>query len=143
MFQTDLYNQLSLSHNTFQLRASRVTHGCNLKISDIFFQTHALLSADISDGVIICNNPPVVLCRCRYNLNNITMLKATRAHTFLAENQYLWIAHIVRRTRWYRLDIFLDALASLGSMLGSQSLFLRFCQILGISSGYLQGMVIG
>ena len=40
---------------------------------------------------------------------------------------------------------FLDALASLGSMLESQSvsqwvMFLRFCQILGISSGYLQGM---
>ena len=38
-------------------------------------------------------------------------------------------------------NYFLDALASLGSMLESQSLtFLRFCQILGISSGYLQGM---
>ena len=42
-------------------------------------------------------------------------------------------------------DYFLDALASLGSMLESESVsesltFLRFCQILGISSGYLQGM---
>ena len=41
---------------------------------------------------------------------------------------------------------FLDALASLGSMLESQSvtqsfMFLRFCQILGISSGYVQGIV--
>ena len=40
---------------------------------------------------------------------------------------------------------FLDALASLGSMLESQSvtdsfMFLRFCQILGISSGYVQSM---
>ena len=41
--------------------------------------------------------------------------------------------------------MFLDALASLGSMLESQSvsqsfMFLRFCQILGISSGYLQSV---
>ena len=40
---------------------------------------------------------------------------------------------------------FLDALASLGSTLESQSvsksfMFLRFCQLLGISSGYVQGM---
>ena len=35
--------------------------------------------------------------------------------------------------------VFLDALASLGSVLESQSLmFLRFCQILGIFSGYVQ-----
>ena len=40
---------------------------------------------------------------------------------------------------------FLDALASFGSMLESDSvshslMFLRFCQILGISSGYVQSM---
>ena len=39
----------------------------------------------------------------------------------------------------------LDALASLGFMLESQCvtesfMFVRFCQILGISSGYLQGI---
>ena len=41
--------------------------------------------------------------------------------------------------------MFLDALASLGSMLEGQSvteslMFLRFCQILGISSGCVQDM---
>ena len=56
------------------------------------------------------------------------------------------VESLLFRKRWvcqpfFSVLRFLDALASLVSMLESDwVMFLRFCQILGISSSYLQGM---
>ena len=68
-------------------------------------------------------------------------------HVFLSNHR----GSILQRKNLEKLALvgcnsFLDALTSLGSMLESHSvsgqvMFLRFCQILGISSGYLQTII--